>query len=67
MFIPTFEHSRVSEVRLMAARDDHRPAASRTDVGKRQEEIHLRTAELVVDETVLVAYDAILVPGMDRE
>src|SRR4030095_11263696 len=51
----------------MAARDDHGAPIARADVRKRQQYIHLATAELIVDETVLIAHDSILVPGMDRE
>src|SRR5215208_2622018 len=51
----------------MAARYDHGASIARADVSKRQKYVHLATAELIVDETVLIAHHAILVPRMDRE
>src|SRR5215208_2390913 len=51
----------------MAARYDHGASIARADVSKRQKYVHLATAELIVDETVLIAHHSILVPRMDRE
>jgi hypothetical protein len=51
----------------VAARYDHRPTISGTDIGQRQEHIHLSTAEMVVDEAVLATDNAVLAPRMERE
>src|SRR5258707_15635576 len=65
--IPARLHARVNKVGLVAARDDHRAAVARTDIGERQEHINLSAAETAVDEAVLPAYDAVLAAGVERE
>ena len=66
-FLPGFQHIGMSKIRLMAARDRHRCAITRANIGKRQKDIDLPAAEHIIYETILVAHHAILVAGMHRE